>query len=153
MNQKSEGDLYEHIYIYIYIYIRSICKQQQFRSLRANQRSSDQIKILKDQSAHTTTRAVGVHTHTHTHIYIYIYIYIIYIYIYMIVKQSTKILASIYLYFIILHLIIKEAKCCLLQKLSSYYIYTYGCLNIIGQKQEFSAIFARVLFYTQIHRQ
>ena len=32
--------------------------------------------------------------------------------------------------------------CCFLQKLSSYYIYIYGCLSIIGQKQEFSAIFA-----------
>ena len=49
-----------YIYIYIYIYIRSICGQQLFRSLRAHQRSSDQMKILKDQSAQTTTRAVGI---------------------------------------------------------------------------------------------
>ena len=37
-----------YIYIYIYIYIRSICGQQLFRSLKAHQRSSDQMKILKD---------------------------------------------------------------------------------------------------------
>ena len=48
------------IQIYIYIYIRSICGQQLFRSLRAHQCSSDQMKILKDQSAQTTTRAVGI---------------------------------------------------------------------------------------------
>ena len=41
-------------------YIRSICGQQLFRSLRAHQRSSDQMKILKDQSAQTTARAVGI---------------------------------------------------------------------------------------------
>ena len=28
--------------------------------MRAHQRSSDQMKILKDQSAQTTTRAVGI---------------------------------------------------------------------------------------------
>ena len=33
------------------MYIGSICGQQLFRSLRAHQRSSDQMKILKDQSA------------------------------------------------------------------------------------------------------
>ena len=44
----------------MYIYMRSICGQQLFRSLRAHQRSSDQMKILKDQSAQTTTRVVGV---------------------------------------------------------------------------------------------
>ena len=49
-----------YIYIHIYIYIGSICGQQVFRSLRAHQRSSDQMKILKDQSAQTTTRAVGI---------------------------------------------------------------------------------------------
>ena len=49
-----------YVYIYIYIYIRSICGQQLLRSLRAHQRSSDQMKILKDQSAQTTTRAVGI---------------------------------------------------------------------------------------------
>ena len=38
----------------------SICGQQLFRSLRARQRSSDQMKILKDQSAQTTTRTVGI---------------------------------------------------------------------------------------------
>ena len=43
-----------YIYIYIYIYIRSICRQQLFRSLRAHQYSSDQKKILKDQNAQTT---------------------------------------------------------------------------------------------------
>ena len=50
--------LYTHIYIYIYI--RSICRQQLFRSLRAHQYSSDQMKILKDQSAQTTARVVSV---------------------------------------------------------------------------------------------
>ena len=44
----------------MYIYIGSICGQQLFRSLRAHQCSSDQMKILKDQSAQTTTRAVGI---------------------------------------------------------------------------------------------
>ena len=52
--------MYLSIYIYLCIYIRSICGQQLFRSLRAHQRSSDQVKILKDQSAQTTTRAVGL---------------------------------------------------------------------------------------------
>ena len=51
--------IYIYIYIFIYIYI-SICGQQPFRSLRAHQRSSDQMKILKDQSAQTATRAVGL---------------------------------------------------------------------------------------------
>ena len=53
--------MYIYIYIYIYIYmyiIRSICGQQLFRSLIKC--SSDQMKILKDQSAQTTTRAVGI---------------------------------------------------------------------------------------------
>ena len=34
------------IYIHIYIYIRSICRQQLFRSLRAHQYSSDQKKMV-----------------------------------------------------------------------------------------------------------
>ena len=42
------------------VYKRSICGQQLFRSLRALQRSSDQMRILKDQSAQTTTTSVGV---------------------------------------------------------------------------------------------
>ena len=41
-------------------YIRSICEQRLLRFLRIHQRSSDQMKILKDQSAQTTTRAVGI---------------------------------------------------------------------------------------------
>ena len=37
--------IYVHMYyIYIYTYIRSICRQQLFRSLRAHQYSSDQMK-------------------------------------------------------------------------------------------------------------
>ena len=53
--------IYIYIYIYnIYIYIRSICGQQPFRSLRADQRSSDQMKVLNDQSAQTATRAAGL---------------------------------------------------------------------------------------------
>ena len=43
--------------------MRSICGQQLFRFLRAHQRSSDQMKILKDQSAQITTRAVGCITY------------------------------------------------------------------------------------------
>ena len=43
---------------YMCIYIRSICRQQLFHSLRAHQYSSDQMKILKDQSAQTTARVV-----------------------------------------------------------------------------------------------
>ena len=52
--------IYIYIYIYLYIYIRSICGQQRFHSLRAHQHSSDQMKILKDQSAQTTARVVSV---------------------------------------------------------------------------------------------
>ena len=52
--------LYIYVYIYIYAYIISICRQQLFRSLRTHQRSSDQMRILNDQSPQTTTRAVGV---------------------------------------------------------------------------------------------
>ena len=40
--------------------IRSICRQQLCRFLRAHQYSSDQMKILKDQSAQTTARVVSV---------------------------------------------------------------------------------------------
>ena len=40
--------------------VRSICRQQPFRSLRAHQYSSDQMKILKDQSAQTTARVVSI---------------------------------------------------------------------------------------------
>ena len=40
--------------------IRSICRQQLFRSLTAHQYSSDQMKILKDQSAQTTARVLSV---------------------------------------------------------------------------------------------
>ena len=40
--------------------IRSTCRQQLFGSLRAHQYSSDQMKILKDQSAQTTPRVVSV---------------------------------------------------------------------------------------------
>ena len=42
----------------MYIYIRSICRQQLLHSLRAHQYSSDQTKILKDQSAQTTAAGV-----------------------------------------------------------------------------------------------
>ena len=38
----------------------SICGQQLFRSLRAHQRSLDQIRILKERSAQTAARAVGI---------------------------------------------------------------------------------------------
>ena len=41
-------------------YVRSICGQQLFRTLRTHQRSSNQLKILQDQSVQSTTRAVGV---------------------------------------------------------------------------------------------
>ena len=72
--------------------MRSICGQQLFRFLRVHQRSSDQMKILKDQSVQNTTRVVGVayrlslpfsiiYIYTYTYIYIHIYINI-YIYIY-----------------------------------------------------------------------
>ena len=40
--------------------IRSTCRQQLFGSLRAHQYSSDQMKILKDQSAQNTPRVVSV---------------------------------------------------------------------------------------------
>ena len=44
--------------MYIYISDQFADGQQLFRSLRVHQRSSDQMKILKDQSVQTTTRAV-----------------------------------------------------------------------------------------------
>ena len=44
------------VYLHIIIYRRSICGKQLFRSLRAHQHSSDQMKILKDHSAQTTAR-------------------------------------------------------------------------------------------------
>ena len=40
--------------------IRLICAQQLFRSFRAYQHSTDQMKILKAQRAQNTTGAVGV---------------------------------------------------------------------------------------------
>ena len=40
-------------------YIRSICRQLLFCFSRAHQRSLVQMKILKDHSAQTTTRAAG----------------------------------------------------------------------------------------------
>ena len=42
------------------IYIRSIFRQQLFRSWRAHQYSSHQKKIFKDKSAQTTSRVVNV---------------------------------------------------------------------------------------------
>ena len=45
------------MYMYGYIHRQSICRQQLFRSLRAHQYSSDQKKILKDQSGQTTATA------------------------------------------------------------------------------------------------
>ena len=88
--------------------IKSICRQQLFCSLRAHQHSSNQMKILKDQSAQTTARVVSVacyivcytwklwkhetessiNNSCHIYpiciiyIYIYIYIYILYIRLY-----------------------------------------------------------------------
>ena len=46
--------------MYIYTHTRSICRQQLFCSLRAHQYSSDQMKILKDQSAQTTARVMSI---------------------------------------------------------------------------------------------
>ena len=46
--------------MYINIYIRSTCGLQLFRSLRARQHSSDQMKMLKDQSAQTATKVAGL---------------------------------------------------------------------------------------------
>ena len=40
--------------------IRSVCRHKLFRSLRAHQYSSDQMKILKDWGAKTTGRVVNV---------------------------------------------------------------------------------------------
>ena len=68
--------------------MQSICRQQFFCCLRAHQYSSDQKKILKDQSAQTTGRVVSIafvcmcvcvyNIHIYIHIcnvYVYIYIY------------------------------------------------------------------------------
>ena len=52
--------IYIYIYIYMYIYKRSACRQLLFCSLRAHQYSSDQMTILKDQSARTTARVVSI---------------------------------------------------------------------------------------------
>ena len=55
-----------HTYIYIYIYESDesgdvvISSQQLFRSVRAHQYSSDQMKILKDQGAQTAATIVSV---------------------------------------------------------------------------------------------
>ena len=62
------------------MYTRSICRQQLFRCLRAHQYSSDQMKILKDQSAQTTARVVSV---AYCLWLPFLYIYNIYIYIYI----------------------------------------------------------------------
>ena len=76
----------------MYIYIQSICKQQFFCCLRAQQYSSDQKKILKDQSAQTTGRVVSIALCVCVcvcvyvciiYIYIYIHIYVIYVYVYI----------------------------------------------------------------------
>ena len=50
--------IHTHIYTYTYIYIWSICRD--LTSLRAHQYNSDQITILKDQSAQTTARVVSI---------------------------------------------------------------------------------------------
>ena len=55
--------IYIYIYTYIYIYIyRSVCNLWA-AAVSLFECSLVQIKILKDQSAHTTTRAVGVAYH------------------------------------------------------------------------------------------
>ena len=70
-------DIYYIYYkYYVNIYMPSICRQQQFRSLRDHQYSSDQKKILKDQIAQTTARVVSVAYRSHIYsAYVYIYIY------------------------------------------------------------------------------
>ena len=54
--------MYIYVYVsrYVYIYTRLICRQEPFRSLRVHQYSSDQKKILKDQSAYTNARVMRV---------------------------------------------------------------------------------------------
>ena len=52
--------IYIYLYKYIYIYIQSICRQQLFCSLRVYQYSSDQKKILMDQSAQTAAGVASV---------------------------------------------------------------------------------------------
>ena len=55
------SNVYKHKYICIYISFRYIyISYILLRSLRAHQYSSDQKKILKDQSAQTTARVVSV---------------------------------------------------------------------------------------------
>ena len=87
--------LYPCMYIYIYIYIGSICRQQLFRSLTAHQYSSDQMKILKDQSAQTSARVMRVAYYIYIY-YIYktiiyiIYILYIYMYIQLNIRKETK---------------------------------------------------------------
>ena len=53
--------------------MRSICRQQLFRSLRVHQYSSDQKKILKNQSAQATARVASLAYRLYIYIYIYIY--------------------------------------------------------------------------------
>ena len=76
--------------MYIYIYIGSICGQQLFRSLRAHQRSSDQMKISKDQSAQTTARAVGIAYRLWLPFSINRVPYQYYIYIYIVLIGGTE---------------------------------------------------------------
>ena len=62
MNQRS-----------IYI-IRSISRQQLFHYLRAHQRSSDQMKVMKDQSECSYYYQSSGRSNIYIYIYIYIYI-------------------------------------------------------------------------------
>ena len=110
----------------IYIYIRSVCRQQLFCSLKAHQYSSDQKKILRDQSAQTNARVVSIsyplclpfsinrelnlrklRNVILRYIYIYIYTYIYYIY-------------YSYIYYI----------CILYIYICIYIIYAYKCISI-----------------------
>ena len=112
--------------ICIYIYIRSVCRQQLFRSLKAHQYSSDQKKILRDQSTQTNARVVSISYRLCLPFsinrelnlrklrnvilrYIYIHIYITYIIVIYII-YVYYIYIYIYVYILYMHINVYQLK-------------------------------------------
>ena len=83
--------------------MRSIYRQQLFRSLTARQGSSDQVKILKYQIAQTTTRVVGVAYR----LFLPFSINRVLIYIYMSVTKTSNEDEDTYLLFFIIQNLFK----------------------------------------------
>ena len=110
--------------ICIYIYIRSVCRQQLFRSLKAHQYSSDQKKILRDQSTQTNARVVSISYRLclpfsinrelnlrklRNVILRYIYTYIYYIY-YSYIYYICILYIYIYVYILYMHINVYQLK-------------------------------------------